>query len=118
MFCAVRADEPFVAKLIEGKILGEATNKSGERLLVREFRVQALPETPGWAIGRRYYRFEYHFLGVLLHCYNTWESGEPGKVVVRWTSESNGEVSMLDGWLRVTFDRDKHPIWSRERRID
>ena len=116
--CSARADEPFVAKLIEGKILGESTNKAGERLVVREFRVQPLPETPGWELGRRYYRFEYHFLGVLLHCYNTWETGEPGKVAVQWTQQSKGEFSMLDGWLKVSFDREKHPTWSRERRID
>jgi len=117
--CFVRGEEPFAAKLIEGKILGEATNKAGERLVVREFRVESLPATPGRAVGRKYYRFEYHFLGVLLRCYNTWETGDAGKVVVRWTQENKGEFSMLDGWLKVTFDRDKDSAcWTRARRID
>ncbi|HVU07537.1 MAG TPA: hypothetical protein VHG89_03230 [Verrucomicrobiae bacterium] len=106
----------------DGKILGEATNKSGDKILVRELFLPKNVSDKMEFHSPHCYRFEFYSLGFLQSCSTRWDDA-PSSVKVRWTSSTKCNVSMLDGWLVVNFDKDavgsngSHE-WTFLRRID
>lgn len=112
-------------ELKEVRVLGEAKNKLGERIVVRELReVKSEFRDLKWDDasnyrGRHYYRFEFYSLGTLYDCTTTWNMSEPGKVTLTWSSDKKCEISLMDGWFTVTYNRDTFgQPWSFARGVD
>lgn len=103
----------------ESKILGEATNKSGDKVIVREIIVpKKVAEKSNHSWGHCY-RFEFYSTGFLQSCATRWDS-EPQTITIKWTSRTKCHVSMLDGWLLADFDAEdfRGCGWTFARRID
>lgn len=113
--CAQEADD---AHLKEVRVLGESKNKLGERIIVRELRIQGKSPQAYTHVGKHFYRFEFYSLGTLYHSITTWDMSEPGKVAFSWDSDDNCEISLMNGWLAVSFERKKTQPWTFARRID
>ena len=117
-FSQARADAPFVGNVKEVGIVSESKNASGEKLLVRELKVQPERDTPGNAVDRKYYRFEFWSHNVLFYAHTMWKDGDSNKVTMKWASDSECEITLIPGWSTVTFFRDKWEHWTYSRRID
>jgi hypothetical protein len=106
----------------ESKILGEATNKAGDKVVVREIIVAKKVADNSEHSGMHCYRFEFYSLGFLQSCSTRWDY-EPQSVTVRWTSDTKCHVSMLNNWLIADFDAEAFmqyhgSDWTFARRID
>jgi len=110
---------PFTATNPESRILGQATNKIGEKVIVREIFVSKEIAQESGNSSRHCYRFEFYSMGFLVSCATRWD-GEPETVTVKWTSSTKCHVSMLNDWLRADFDSEEYfqGGWTFRRRID
>lgn len=117
-FTQAHADAPFAGNVKELGIVAESKNASGEKLLVREMKVQPERDTPGNAVDRRYYRLEFWTHNVLFHAHTIWKDRESKNVTMKWASDSECEITLIPGWSTVTFFRDKWEHWTYSRRID
>ena len=103
----------------ESRILGQATNKIGDTVIVREIIVpKAVAKKSDHSWGHCY-RFEFYSMGFLQSCATRWDS-EPQTVTVKWTTRTKCHVSMLNDWLHADFDSEDYRAggWTFARRID
>jgi len=113
-----RSEEPFPGNLKEVKVVSESRNARGEKLVLREFKVQSVSGTPGNAVDRSYYRFEFWSHNVLFYAETRWKDGDGDMVSMKWVNDSECKITLIPEWAIVTFSRDKDVHWSFARRID
>ncbi len=102
------------SNIIANTVLADVSNNADDKIIVRDLRIK-----PYTALhDRHYYRFEFYSSGVLQNCDTFWDMSEPGKVTATWRGNDVCNISLIDGWLQVTFERDKLPHWAFSRRVD
>lgn len=112
---AKKAKEPIeedLGNIESSSVLADVANDSGGRVLVRTLQVKNS--------GSPYnclYRFEIYASGVLQCCETVTDATSHGKVTATWTGKKC-DITLLDGWLEVTFDPDQSQHWTIGRRID
>jgi len=100
--------------IVSNTLLADIPYNADEKIIIRELRVK--PYTAPH--DRHYYRFEFYSSGVLQNCDTWWDMSDPGKVVGIWSGPTKCNISLMDSWLAVEFDRDNTPHWTFGRRVD
>ena len=112
------AERPFLGNLKESKVLAESKNKSGEKLVVREFKIQSESGTPGGDTNAIYFRLEFYSHDILFYAETMRKYTDPVQVSLEWLSDSECEITLVAGWTTVKFSRDDREHWKLSQRID